>query len=132
MAELASEYINAMAKALLEVRPRPSAVQDVTARILRDRPGDIVGYLESCRSALPSYFMSAEPTEPVVPTPGADGYNDWFIKNLEKIAGSTTAVSTAAAKAQPPRQISRSSPTFDKQFVTHLDAIASGQCEVIQ
>src|SRR2546430_15107710 len=114
MPEMSPDYAAAIARALLAVRPVPSAVDDITSRLMRDRPGDIVGYLESCRTALPSYFESPEPVTPAAPAPGDTTYNDWFLKNLAKIAGGPTAASGTTAKARPPRQISRGSPAFDK------------------
>src|SRR2546428_13734215 len=124
-------YKAAKMKAIMQARVRPEAVEDIQRRILQDRPNDLAHYVELLQSTLPSYFMPAAPTEPVVPTPGAEGYNDWFIKNLAKIAGAPPTASGTTAKTPPPRQLSKSDPTFDKKFVAHVEAVANGTCEIV-
>ncbi len=138
MAEFPEEYVFALTRALAQAKVLPSATDDITIRVLRDKPADIVGYLQSLQAVLPSYFEKAPTAAPVEPTPDEPGYNAWFLRNAERIAGGPTLQTATGAKGelatgggkQAPKVLKRSDPGFNKAFVTYAAEIASGQCTV--
>ena len=139
MPEVAEEYAAALIREMVKAKVLESATGDIAARVLRDRPSDIGGYLETCKAMLPSYFAPVPTAAPVDPEPGTPEYNSWFLANAERIAGSPTLRTAAAEKGAlttgsgqaAPRVLKRSDPGFDKLMLQHLEGIAAGTIEVV-
>ena len=131
----ANDYTSTLVETLLvQAGVRPSAMEDIGRRLLRDKPTNIPAFLQTCRGEFPSYFLSAPEAAPGEPAPGEPGYNAWFLSQAERLAGggqlaaATPAPGTlSTGKGQAlPKVLRQDDPAYNKQFVAHLEEIASG------
>jgi hypothetical protein len=122
MTELRDDFLHAISRLLLP-NAKPSALEDLTNRLVQNQPADVVSYIATLRSQLPHAFEAAPP-EPAAPTPDQPGWNAYALANLETLAG--TAPPAGAGGSPPPKppvSVARDDPAA---FLRHLEAIANG------
>ena len=127
MTELRDDFLHAISRLLLP-NAKPSALEDLTNRLVQNQPADVVSYIATLRSQLPHAFEAAPP-EPAAPTPDQPGYNQYALDHLEEQAGLPPAAAAASTSPPPPAPASVAAEDA-RAFLEHLEAIAAGRVAV--
>lgn len=127
MPELTTDAVHALIRALMPTL-LPSAVEDVSNRIVKDQPNDMVVYAQTLQKELPHCFAPATPVD-AAPTADQPGYNQYALDHLEQLAGQPAAPASSSTSATPPpASVAKDDPA---SFIAHVEAIAAGRTQVV-